>query len=644
MAYSEHAAEVAASDKKKPKRIRKAAEYAKLLEKRVALDGGNSADGITPKRGGHPIEQFASTWLSWQCRMISGLIHGAVFLPSKQQGLGRPITQWPKEGEDLSLLSTVAGHVIAERRSMVRANEQYDEGDGFVCDVVACPLLMDGELVAVAAIMMSPRSQPQRHSVSQLLQWGVLWIETLIRQQSNNRIASSDVTLKLLTAALGHTEKQAVIIEIVNSLADYLKCERVSIGLRKDLTFRLAAISHMARIDGRSQLVRFIEAAMEEAVDQLATVVHPIATRSTQAISRAHDELVKHQGKEAICTVPLLGRSSYIGAICCEREINRPFDEDTLKFCESVAKLIGPIIEIKMLEERSLFSRSVGVIQHYFAHLFGLGHLKSKLVASSVAAILFLFSVITGEHRITAPALLQAQISQLLVAPQNGYVKEGIIRAGHLVKKGDLLATLDDHTLVLEKQKLLSEKNQYQQEYQKALAERDRAQLSILSAQIGQVTAQIHLVDDKISRTQLSASFAGVVVSGDLSQAQGAPVALGEILFEIAPLDNYRVILEVDEHDIANIKEDQQGQLIMAALPSLPFTFSVESTASVAVSREGRNFFRVEAVLNKPSEQLRPGMQGVAKIGLGQRNLLWVWTHGLFDRLRLWGWSIGLIA
>jgi multidrug efflux pump subunit AcrA (membrane-fusion protein) len=98
----------------------------------------------------------------------------------------------------------------------------------------------------------------------------------------------------------------------------------------------------------------------------------------------------------------------------------------------------------------------------------------------------------------------------------------------------------------------------------------------------------------------------------------------------------------VDEHDVARLEAGKVGQLVMAALPQTLFPISVSQIVPVAVSGEGRNFFRVEATLDEPSPLLRPGMRGMAKIDMGQRKLFWIWTHNLVDRIRLWGWSIGL--
>ena len=59
----------------------------------------------------------------------------------------------------------------------------------------------------------------------------------------------------------------------------------------------------------------------------------------------------------------------------------------------------------------------------------------------------------------------------------------------------------------------------------------------------------------------------------------------------------------------------------------------------VSVAAEGRTTFRVEAHLEERADGLRPGMEGIARIGTGERRLLWIWTHRLVDQLRLWSWS-----
>jgi hypothetical protein len=111
------------------------------------------------------------------------------------------------------------------------------------------------------------------------------------------------------------------------------------------------------------------------------------------------------------------------------------------------------------------------------------------------------------------------------------------------------------------------------------------------------------------------------------------------MLFVVAPLDTYRVILQVDERDIAEVNMGQQGTLVLSAVPTQPLTFVVDSITPVSLVREGRNYFRVEAQLRHTPSYLRPGMEGVSKIDIDRRLLLWNWTHRATDWLRLLIWS-----
>jgi hypothetical protein len=118
-------------------------------------------------------------------------------------------------------------------------------------------------------------------------------------------------------------------------------------------------------------------------------------------------------------------------------------------------------------------------------------------------------------------------------------------------------------------------------------------------------------------------------------------VQRGDALLTLAPSERYRLIIDVDERDIASIKTGQTGQLALASLPADPLRFVVERVTPVATVRDGRNAFEVEARLQAAAPLLRPGLQGVAKIDAGERSAAWIWGHRAADwlRLALWSWS-----
>ena len=164
--------------------------------------------------------------------------------------------------------------------------------------------------------------------------------------------------------------------------------------------------------------------------------------------------------------------------------------------------------------------------------------------------------------------------------------------------------------------------------------------VQVLSAQVQQAEAQYALVTDRMSRVQVTAPFDGVIISGDLSQLIGSPVELGKQLFEIAPLESYRVILQVDETEMRHVQTGQHGQLMISGIVGEPIPLQVSKITPMATAKDGKNFFRVEASLDHVPAHLRPGMEGVAKVSVGDHRLWWVLTHTFTDwlRLTLWNW------
>src|SRR5262249_28181943 len=141
-----------------------------------------------------------------------------------------------------------------------------------------------------------------------------------------------------------------------------------------------------------------------------------------------------------------------------------------------------------------------------------------------------------------------------------------------------------------------------------AMARSDRALLMVNQAKAAEARAQLELVEQQIERAHVKAPFDGIVISGDLTQSLGAPVQRGNVLMVIAPRDRFRLMVEVDERDIADIRPEAAGRLRLAALPGESYAFRTERVAPLAVARDGRNFFEVEGRFEAATPALRPGL------------------------------------
>ncbi len=592
------------------------------------------------------FQSVAQNWLAWQCTIITGACHGVIALGMPDQGPYRPTACWP-EGSDPSVaLSKTAKAAISKRKGVVAELKASGLDEGVDRDAVAYPIVIDGKLLGVAAIEVERQPNVRQKSVLQMLQWGAAWFQAMCMQQGQaqqqNAAGGSDrlaLVMELVSTVVEQSRFQAAATAVVTEFATRLKLERVSLGFVHGKHIKVKALSHSARFEGRQSLLRQIGAAMDEALDQESTIVYPATSKADTDVSRAHAELARQHGARAVCTVPLSMEHEIYGAITFERPGHEPLEPEVVTLCEQASALLGPILEVKRRDDRWLATKVLDSLSQHCGRLFGKGHLVFKTVVALLVALLAFLSIVTGQHRVAATAALEGTVERVAVAPEDGYVATAAVRPGDVVKQGQELATLDSKDLELERVKWTSQRAQLAKEYREALAKFERAQVSILRARIEQSDAQIALLDEQLARTQILAPFDGVIVSGDLTRTLGSPVERGQVLYKIAPLNDYRVVLEVDERDFSDVALGQSGYLALAAAPNERLEIIVNKITPVSTAKDGGNFFNVEASLANPPPHLRPGMQGVGKVEVGDRMLIWIWTHRIVDWLRLWIWA-----
>jgi len=227
-----------------------------------------------------------------------------------------------------------------------------------------------------------------------------------------------------------------------------------------------------------------------------------------------------------------------------------------------------------------------------------------------------------------------------LSAPFDGFVDGAFHRAGQRVSAGTVIASLDDRDLRLELLGQASQQARFEREMRSAQATRDTAGGRIAEAQMRQAAAQMEMTQMMLERTDIVAPFDAIITSGDLSQQLGRPVQRGDVLFELAPIADYRVVIQVDETDIDEIAPGQRGTLVLKAFPEREIGFQVSLITPVSQPAEGSNRFRVEAELDQVLPAMRPGMAGVARVSIDQRHLIAIWTRDARNwlSLALWRW------
>jgi RND family efflux transporter MFP subunit len=589
-------------------------------------------------------EEFCSGWLVIQCHAIGGVSDGVVVLKKPGTSAFAPVAFYPDNAQrDRSQLAELSERALAEGRGVVQPREQ--PADSPARDPryqLAYPVRVDGEVRGVVGVEIDWRPEAQLQSVMRDLQWGAGWLEVLLRRHADPKDSARTqlkLALDLVSTLLEQPGLKDGAAAFTTEMATRLGFDRVVLAVAKGRRVKLCAVSHSPQFEPRSNLLRAVESAMEEAIDQAATVVFPPPRENLPVVTHAHEALVRESGAGSAVTIPLTSGDRVIGALTLESPAGYRFDVPTLELCQAAAAVAGPVVELKRSSEEGLASHAAGSTAELWRRLVGPGFPGYKFAAVCVALVAAFLGFATGEFRISATSKLEGAVQRAIAAPFNGYIKEAPVRAGDEVKAGQVIGRFDDRDLQLERVKLLSQREQYAKQYREALAKHDRAQMEIVGAQVAQAEAQLAQVAEQLARVEMVAPLDGIVVSGDLSQSLGSPVERGQVLFEVAPLTDFRIILNVDERDIAYVNAGQRGELAVSSMPGDRFPFTVNKVTPVNVAHDGRNVFRVEAGLEGEAGRLRPGMEGVGKIYVDERKLVWIWTRQMVDWMRLWAWS-----
>jgi len=601
------------------------------------LDSTQRGDAWRVLAQAETAQQLYTAWLDVLCHALADARAGLVLL-AQPDGSYAPVAALPA-ARDLSYLSDIATEALRQREGVVRHDELGHAR-------LAYPLLTHGQLHGAVVLDLGAANAAALQHALRLTHWGAGWLVDLLHQQDLQRQLGRNrqgaFLLDTVLALMAERSLREAALALVNRLGRELACHQVQLGVPRRKTLRVLAVSHAAWFDERAGIVNLATQAMHEAFDQRQRIVWPAAADAAAhdavVVQSAHRRYADEAGAAALCSLPLVGAGGVAGVLMLERD--RAFDAEELAYLDTLGLGLAPVLELKREAEQGAAARAQRTARRWLGLASDSSHPALKLGLGLGVALLLLLALVPAPFRISSQALVEGSVQRAAVAPFEGYLREAPARAGDRVKAGQVLAMLDDKDLRLERVRWESELEVALQKEREGMAKGNRVDQSLAAAQANQARAQLDLVLGKLERVNVVAPFDGVVVKGDLSQQLGSPLEQGKVLFELAPLDTWRVILKVDERDIGHVKAGAPGELLLSSLPGKAWPFVVKKLTPIAVAEDGRNYFRVEAALDDSAPKLSPNMEGVAKVDAGRASLLWIWTRPLVDWLRLTWWRL----
>ncbi len=609
-----------------------------------------------------PPEDFLQKMLEAQCQSVGA--QAAAIIALEQPPSLAAVYPPPTEGETAPLW--LAQSIDAIKRNdppqqvqklPIRHSEDL-YGQAAREHVVMVPIRRQGQIRGVAAYDFPLQDAAALELAASQLIWAVAMLSNYeLRQTLAQRSAVVKRLLgsqELLATLNEQHHFQAAAMAMCNELATRFEADRVALGFLHGRYVKLVALSHTEKFTRKMRIVQDLEAAMEEVVDQDLEVVYPPDEKATY-ISRAAAELSRQHGPAAIAGLPVRYKGDPVGVLLVQRDEAKPFALAEVEALRLICELTAPR-QVELYERDRWFgARWAKKLGGSFSWFVGATHTWYKVAAIAVLAVSLFMIFARGTYRVEAPFMVEAEQRLAVPAPFDGIVEQVYVKPGDQVAAGvTVLAELQTDELEQELNYARAQQRSHLREADVAMRQGKHGERLISQAKADEAAAQINLLQYRLAKSKVISNVTGVVIQGDLHERANAPVQRGEVMLEVAPVDDLRATLMVPEDRVFDLVRAQrgeageakllEGELATAAEPGKYLPFVVESISPVAEAIEQRNVFRVK-VRFTPDEatlplvrDLRPGMEGLGKIEVGQRSYAWMWTRDLINwvRMKLW--------
>ena len=435
----------------------------------------------------------------------------------------------------------------------------------------------------------------------------------------------------------GQDQYLKAIMMLCNQLASIFKSTRVSLGWMQGQQIKLQAMSHMQKFDRRLPEIKRLESTMEECADQDEEVTWP-RFPTCNYICREHEKLVRSENGVTVASLPLRYKDHVIGVLTLESDTRLLTREDLQSLrlvCDLCARRLQDLYE----RNRWIGARWAHSARKMAAKLVGVEHTWAKVIAVVLMVALGFLIFYPWFYRVETSFTLRTETLIHRPAPMDGYIKEVLVEVGDAVKPNQVLMRLDKRELAIKKNEIEAKIKRFQAEAQAAQSNGEVSKMHQANIQRHQAEAELKRIEYKLDHADIKAKTAGIIVEGDHSERIHAPVSKGDKLFKISRLNDTYLRLKIPEEEIELVRDNAKGEFAFSSRPDTKYELQIKRIEPAGKpEKEGTVFYAKAQILNSPKTWWRPGMNGVAKVNVGEKSLLWVLTHRLVDFLRMKLW------
>jgi RND family efflux transporter MFP subunit len=242
--------------------------------------------------------------------------------------------------------------------------------------------------------------------------------------------------------------------------------------------------------------------------------------------------------------------------------------------------------------------------------------------------------------RVDGTAVVAPSHMAHLGADFEGVIRDVKVREGDVVKKGEVIASLEDWDY---RSALAASKAKYETavaQMDHALANNDGSEAGIERAQADYWGSEVSRSHERLDRTSIRSPIDGVVATPQLENLVGRKLKVGESFVDIVDNSQALVDVSVAENDVSLLRSGQNASLKLDGFPERTFHGQVAVVSPQGIVQNDEPVFFARVSVTNQNGMLRSGMQGRGKISTGLRPAgvvifrrpgMWIWS-------KLWDW------
>jgi RND family efflux transporter MFP subunit len=538
--------------------------------------------------------------------------------------------------------------LIASEEDERLAKRNGDVEDGRVLSLMAVALMDRGALVGVIEAVnradRAPFSEDDLFALTTIAETAVNALHNASLLMAERKVEILEALVKTSGEITSTLDLDRVLQAIVNGPASVIPYERAGIALDERGGIHLKAVSGTTQLNSDDPQYRGLRDILRWGAilkEPLLVTQHEDEINSDREETRAKfREYFREGGMRACYLVPLADEEGRVGILAFESGDPDFLGQAHLEMIQVLASQATVALRNASLYKEVPF---VGVLQPLLEKkkkfLALEKHRRAALIGAAAATVVFLLAF-PLPLRVDGTAVVAPAHTAHLGSEFEGVIQAVEVREGDRVKKGAVIARLEDWEY---RSELAAAQAKYQTataQMDRALANRDGSEAGIERAQADYWASEVARAQLRLDKTAMRSPIDGIVATPQIENFVGHKLKAGESFVDIVDNSQTLVDVAVDETDAGLLHSGEPARLKFESFPERTFRGTVALVSPQAVFKETEPVFFARVSVANGDAALRAGMQGRGKIltewraagvVMFRRPAMWIWS-------KLWSW------